>query len=50
MTNHDWTCDVYEGSLQIIVQDMESLEKEYGPEDDEKDEYFQRFLKLVAAA
>lgn len=52
MVNYDWTSNVYDGALQIIVQDTESLEKEFGPEDDDDEEeiYFRRFVSLVFAA
>lgn len=52
MVNFDWTTNVYDGALQIIVQDTESLEKDYGPDDDEDEteNFFRRFISLIFAA
>jgi hypothetical protein len=52
MPNYDWVSNVYDGNLMIMVQDLGSLEKEFGPEDDgdEDVEYFRRFVKLVSAS
>jgi hypothetical protein len=47
---YDVVSNVYDADLMITVQDLESMEKEYGPdEEDEEDEYFRWFVTLVNA-
>ena len=50
MNMFDLVSNVYDADLLISVQDFESLEKEYWPEeDDEEEEYFRWFVRLVNA-
>jgi hypothetical protein len=50
MNVFDLVSNVYDADLMISVQDLESLEKENGPEDeDEEEEYFRWFVNLVSA-
>jgi lysyl-tRNA synthetase class I len=50
MNMFDLVSNVYDADLLIAVHDYDSLEKEYGTEEeDEEKEYFRRFVKIVMA-
>lgn len=53
---YDLVSNVYDADLIISVQDLGSLEKEYGPDEEDEDEdedeekeYFRWFIKMVNA-
>ena len=48
---YDLVSNVYDANLSITVQDCESMEKEYGPddEDDDEEDYFRWFVSMVNA-
>jgi hypothetical protein len=52
MNMYDLVSNVYDADLLVSVQDLGSLEKQYGPDDEDEDEdgeFFRRFIKLVTA-
>lgn len=49
MNIFDLVSNVYDADLLVAVQDFESLEKGCGPVDNEEEEYFKRFIRIISS-